>query len=1582
MPTAIDFVPDEEASATKIDFQPDPEPGITLNVDARRTIPKSTTSGGPRAPLASAAETLSSIGQEAGDISARMNEPILHLPEPLTEQERGLIQKHGTKGENVALGATKAIEDSANWFTSPLGIATLGIGALPRAAQRVAAGLFATQMASQVPEISQELGKEFAKPESQRDYQKISELATSGALATGFTAMAGKHALAPGPKPVVQGPLATGRVLETPEGALPPEKPSIPDQAIAPAVEEPAPAGAVTQPVVAPPVEPTAPPAAPAEATSAVQSALENWKGTEKRWRRAMRQDPSDRDAADEARMSAQAEFEQAAKQAGISQEHYDVLKSEATATETERPAPPTVVPEKQSQGVPVVAPVNAVDKAGVEIENTITSEGSTTAKGKKSQLVESIEQAIESAPSEEKFPGLKEARGKDANEKRAKFRTNAESVLNEGKNTGQIKKVTIDIPGDGKFTVWNTKENLQELLDRAKKISTKANDPTKIKKRGSSDEDKAWVAEQVEAAKSQVEKEHPTLPGTEAPPLAFGGGTRAPKPAPPTTEPVSQEDLAALVKRLTPGSGIVSGIKRGIQSLLFPSAMSKEHLRFAEKLGKHLGAMHRRAEVAREETRPSERMFTRLGVDRDGVAPKDNPGIKFMSAMSQGADLPPKLQKVADLVQKLFGERLAKLQDVGAPLQTVRENYFPGMWTKESRRAFNAAMDEATTKGLFGKGFDVNDATPEQRATIKARVDEFLKQGVGSDKDALQYLSRRPMKGTESFRKPKVFDDIMDAAEFGLRPISNNPIDPVRLKLAEMDRSIMANGWFQELKGEGNLKIISPYEKVPEGWVKVNDKYGTIYGKPTVTVPEHVDKAVYEGLLAAAEKIGVRHERSMKFPPGQGNRALGLSYQGQNFVRTRFATETSVLAHEIGHQIDHKYNLWQEMTSGETGRERKIQVQKELRVIADMTGRSDSTTRTKVEKIAQLMEAYVHAPDRMMKEAPYLFNRLENFLKSKPELEGITQIRPGLELTKLTGEKYVGLPIMGYRIVPEAAGAIMNNYLSSSLYNSPHFGTLYKGWMGAANALNQSQLGWGSAFHAGFTTIEAQVSANANVVKDVFGALKGNRSLGDLAKTAGNAVTAAVRTAVTGDSVLNAWRDPNGRIDPKIAQVVKAAELAGGGFKMESGMVTMQGEKAFRDWYSGHRLRAAARSPVAALELAAKPIMEYLVPRQKAGVFADLAWRIIEQNPDKSLEELTPEFRAAWNRVDARLGQVRYDRLFMNNVAKNVVQGLVRAPGWSGGTIAELGGAFKDAGTFLSEWVSTGKLPENIPDRTAYAISLLLTIGAANAALTYAFTGTQPKGMDFLAFRTGKKDEKGLDERFMLPSYIKDILAYAKAPVQTLMNKSHPLISMISDLAKNKDYYGVEIRDKEAGVSKQAAQSAGYVVKAFEPFWTRGARKESSREAGSVRTAAPFFGVMPAPPQINNTAAENLASELLHRQFGERTITREQFERSKQLKEAASAVNRGDKSIGDVARQGLINQRSGPAFARRATLPYLDYAVTKLSAKAAVDVYAKSSPEERARIHNLVGRKLVTASSLSPEQRNELRARFEALSR
>ena len=99
----------------------------------------------------------------------------------------------------VTEGAGNAILDLALTFTSPGGLATLGMGALPKALQKTASIAFGAQMLSQTPEIASQLLEEIRKPADQRDYRKIAQLTVSGIANTGFSAAAFSHGLSAKP---------------------------------------------------------------------------------------------------------------------------------------------------------------------------------------------------------------------------------------------------------------------------------------------------------------------------------------------------------------------------------------------------------------------------------------------------------------------------------------------------------------------------------------------------------------------------------------------------------------------------------------------------------------------------------------------------------------------------------------------------------------------------------------------------------------------------------------------------------------------------------------------------------------------------------------------------------------------------------------------------------------------------------------------------------------------------------------------------------------------------------------------------------------------------------------------------------------------------------------------------------------------------------------------------------------------------------------------------------------------------------------------------------------------------------------
>jgi len=158
--------------------------------------------------------------------------------------------------------------------------------------------------------------------------------------------------------------------------------------------------------------------------------------------------------------------------------------------------------------------PVAAVAKVAEQVQAVAKTEGQRPAKEVKSELVQRLEKAIEDAPSESEVLKGEEVRVQIGTDAKYKPIMGMKPLLelHKSSKTGEtpkfhkeylealagVPKITIDIPGDGTFTIHNTKEALTEILVRAKQLDTKSTHPAKTVSRGISKEDKAWVAEQV----------------------------------------------------------------------------------------------------------------------------------------------------------------------------------------------------------------------------------------------------------------------------------------------------------------------------------------------------------------------------------------------------------------------------------------------------------------------------------------------------------------------------------------------------------------------------------------------------------------------------------------------------------------------------------------------------------------------------------------------------------------------------------------------------------------------------------------------------------------------------------------------------------------------------------------------------------------------------------------------------------------------------------------------------------------------------------------------------------------------------
>jgi hypothetical protein len=510
----------------------------------------------------------------------------------------------------------------------------------------------------------------------------------------------------------------------------------------------------------------------------------------------------------------------------------------------------------------------------------------------------------------------------------------------------------------------------------------------------------------------------------------------------------------------------------------------------------------------------------------------------------------------------------------------------------------------------------------------------------------------------------------------------------------------------------------------------------------------------------------------------------------------------------------------------------------------------------------------------------------------------------------------------------PADAARVLNNYLAPGLRGN----VLYDAYHALGNTANQAQLGL-SAFHLGFTSLDASVSKAAIGARYI--------AAGRVLKGFGEALKAPLRPftgAIEGDRVLREYSRP-GSQGAEIGAIADALTQGGGRVRMDRFYKNNSVEALTKALRRKDPISAAFHVIPAALELAAKPILEYVVPRQKLGVFADL-WRFERERlgPNATPEMVREAARTAWKSVDNRMGQLVYDTEFWNRTAKDLAMVSVRAVGWNVGTIREVGGGMADL------------LRGRFTHRASYVVALPVAVGLYGAIYQYLMTGQGPGELkDYFYPKTGRLDQDGNPDRVVLPSYMKDIASYAKHPVQTMGHKLHPLIGTVAEMLQNENYYGDQIRNPHDPIVQQAKQVATYLGDQVIPIAIRNAAEQRRREQSLAVRAQSFVGIVPARREDVRTKAQNRMQEYLSQGAG--GLTPEQQAAGRQRADVLAGLRNktlGPGELGAKVQQGLLTLPGAKRLARRAQIaPTLDK-FKRLSLPEALDVYRMATPTER----------------------------------
>ena len=574
-----------------------------------------------------------------------------------------------------------------------------------------------------------------------------------------------------------------------------------------------------------------------------------------------------------------------------------------------------------------------------------------------------------------------------------------------------------------------------------------------------------------------------------------------------------------------------------------------------------------------------------------------------------------------------------------------------------------------------------------------------------------------------------------------------------------------------------------------------------------------------------------------------------------------------------------------------------------------------------------------------------------------------------------------------------EEAARVVKNYLSEGLRGKPWF----QAYLGAANRLNGAQLGL-SFFHGGFITTESVTSQLANAIHMA--------AHGDFARAAAAAIRAPISPVLDyklGKQLVGEWNKP-GSQGEAMGQLLRHIISGGGRGNMDSIYNENDTEKFLDALRQKAYASAVLRAPFAAVEQLARPIMERYVPYLKMAAAAKMIQAELERNPNATPVQMRSMAAEAVRSTNNRFGQMVYDNLHLHKVVKDILMGMTRSLGWNWGTFAEIGGGVKDflkAGINIAPKITfgaggrgsggaggggggggegpggteeeplfsaggvnvfKGKTPQ-FTQKMAYVLALPLVAGIMGAALNAAFGQKAEQLKDYYFPKTGDKDDKGRPIRLSLPTYMKDVFAFADSPTTTITNKLHPLLSMLAQMFENKDFYGTEIRHPDDPYLKQAIQELKFVGTNTLPFTITNLAKTSQDGASPIIKGLGFVGFGKAAARIGETDAEKLADSLVIDRMPQGTRTQEQANKSQLKGTILNAARQGNLSpMRAAVNAGKLTPQEAHTIETRAKLTPLQDRVHSLGLDDAEKVLAVATPAERQELAPVMDAKYAAA--------------------
>lgn len=402
-----------------------------------------------------------------------------------------------------------------------------------------------------------------------------------------------------------------------------------------------------------------------------------------------------------------------------------------------------------------------------------------------------------------------------------------------------------------------------------------------------------------------------------------------------------------------------------------------------------------------------------------------------------------------------------------------------------------------------------------------------------------------------------------------------------------------------------------------------------------------------------------------------------------------------------------------------------------------------------------------------------------------------------------------------------------------------------------------------------------------------------------------------------------------------------------------ESGTSLAPAEQEWHDWskrmleyYDKQEyIKAAGAGVMKLMQDMQKPAFLHMIPNLKAASILRASKAYFELHPEEWNDKFqrTLVHRTIGKEVEDRYGEMFYNNLFVNRMAKEIGIASMLSLSWNLGFARHLTGGVAQMGEEALRAIpgmndrlgvrsGASRVAYQANSKAAYVMSYTAMATAMAGLMSYGLSGQAPTDpLDYAFPRVGGTNPDGSPRRVSTPFFTREPVqvkghAEGHGPGlsglpgglgEVLYNKM--IVAPLVEAFKNRDFYGRELYDPSAPWLQQWGQLLkSQLSNHFNPIAMQGGQKAEQTGGGfRDKYVLPVLGLTPAPTYIAREPIQNRIAHLFRegpgatpKPYGNRE---RDLERADARARLAIAKQRGDTQAQAVEQKRLLNTGLSP---------------------------------------------------------------------